>query len=118
MSREPWPQYTKANEEGPWDNPLSIVGGEGGLPRSPQGILDLAKVHGWGFGPITLVMRMNHPTPEVPPFFMRWDYSPDSGKWHFATALAQNRQKLNSRDCRTVIEHPDALLPKDPSEHS
>lgn len=114
--REHWPQYGKANPDGPWENPLSVVGGEDGMPRSAGTILTLAKEFGWGFGPITLVMRMNHPQPTVPPFFMRWDYSIESGKWSFGMARAQNGQKLNSRDCKTVIEHPDALLPEDPND--
>lgn len=115
MSREPWPQYAKANSEGPWGNPLSVVGGEDGMPRSANSILELARIHGWGFGPITLVARMNYDDPNIPPFFMRWDYNIETGKWSFTMAMAQNGQKLTVRDARTVIEHPDALLPEDPN---
>lgn len=113
--RDPFPAFTKVLD-GPWEDPLSVVGGEDDMPAAPKRIMALAKENGWGFGVVSLVVRMNHPQEGVPPFFMSWHYGLDSGKWSFFNALAANMQKLNSRDCKTVIEHPDALLPEDPDE--
>lgn len=115
MTRDPFPAFTKTLE-GPWDDPLSMVGGEDGMPTSAGRILAKAKEHGWGFGPVSLAIRLNHPLEGVPPFFMVWHYSLESGKWSFHSARAQNGQKLNARDAATVVQYPQALLPEDPDE--
>jgi hypothetical protein len=113
--RDPFPAFNKVLD-GPWDDPLSVVGGEDGMPTSPARIMALAKQHGWGFGVVSLVMRMNHPHEEVPPFFMSWHFNIETGRWSFHSAAAANMQRLNARDCKLVIEHPQALLPEDPNE--
>lgn len=112
--RDPFPAFNKVLA-GPWEDPLSVVGGEDGMPSSPARVLAMAKQHGWGFGVVSLVIRMNHPRPEVPPFFMTWHYQLDIERWAFQGAMAKSGQKLNSHDCKLVIEHPDALLPEDPN---
>lgn len=110
--RDPFPAFTKVLD-GPFDDPLSVVGGEDGMPTSAGRILKLAEANDWGFGVVSLVIRVNHPS-GVPPIFISWHYSLDTGKWAFHGAMAANMQKLNSNDVRTVLEHPDALLPEDP----
>lgn len=112
MTRDPFPAYTKV-QDGPWDDPTMVVGGDQGMPTSPARIMAKAKECGWGFGVVSLVMRMNHPS-GVPPFFMSWHYNLETGRWAFQGAMAANMQRLNSRDCVTVLEHPDALLPEAP----
>lgn len=82
------------------------------MPRSPASILKAARESEWGFGPISLVFRFNHPASE--PFFVCWMYDLPSGKWRFDSARARNGQPLNINDVRTVLEYPDALLPEDP----
>jgi hypothetical protein len=112
--REHWPHLAKSNPNGPWMGPIGEIVPEDSLPRSAQSILGQAQEYGWGFGPISLVLRMN--MPGVPPFFMTWLYDLDSGRWHFDSARAANGQKLTYPDCRTVLQHPDALHPEAPKE--
>lgn len=71
------------HSEGPWNGLEDLLPGEEGLPRSPKQILKLAQENGWGFGPISLVMRVNHPDKPIPPFFVGWRYAIDTGKWSF-----------------------------------
>ncbi len=103
MARGNFPAHERIQTEGPWDpDPLLAD-----LPRSPKQILALARESQWGFGVISLVFRMNHPT--APPFFLSWHYSTETERWNFAGAMAKNGQKLNLSDVKIVLEHPDAL---------
>ena len=112
--KDHWPQHRRMNPDGPWGGPIGEIVPETELPRSAQAILALAKMHHWGFGPISLAMRMNKEG--FPPFYMVWEYDIDEGKWRFSNSRAANGQALNYRDCKVVIEHPDALLPQPPEE--
>ena len=83
---------TRVSTEGPWGGQEELL--PSGLPRSPQSVLKLAREHGWGFGPITLVFRMNHPDPEIPAFFMGWAYDIDTGRWAYDGGRDQNMHPL------------------------
>lgn len=102
LIHEQYPPYAKASPEGPWNGIEDVA--PDGLPRSPKGILKLAQQHGWGFGPITLVMRINHPRLGIPPFFLRWDYHIASGKWNFAESYDLERNRMNYPGVKLAIE--------------
>lgn len=113
MARQEFPVFEKVQTEGPW-NGLEDLLKEDELPRSPKQILALAKDSSWGFGVISLVMRMNHPDKNVPPFYLSWHFAVETGRWNFAGARARNGQALNMNDVKVVLEHPEALLPEAP----
>lgn len=92
---------TRISLEGPWGGPEELFAG--GLPRSPASILKLAQEYGWGFGPITLVFRMNHPDPEIPRFFMGWAYDPASGRWTFDGGRDQNMHPLTVNAVKAML---------------
>lgn len=85
---------TQVSRVGPWGGIEDLFFDGEGLPRSPASILKLAREHGWGFGPITLVFRMNHPDPEIPRFFMGWRYDIPTGRWSYDGGRDQNMHPL------------------------
>ena len=87
--------------EGPWGGVEDVA--PGGLPRSADGVLKLAKGHGWGFGPITLVMRLNHPAPGVPPFFVQWTYSLAKEGWVFEQCKNKDGNELTYPQLRAFL---------------
>ena len=92
---------TRASLEGPWGGQEELL--PGGLPRSPQSILKLAREHGWGFGPITLVFRMNHPDPEIPAFFMGWLYDPATERWSYDGGRDQTGPPLQVNTVKAML---------------
>lgn len=92
---------TRVSLEGPWGGQEELL--PNGLPRSPASLLKLAQAHGWGFGPITLVFRMNHPDPEIPKFFMGWLYSPETGRWAYDGGRDQNGHPLTVNAVKAML---------------
>lgn len=96
---------TAANPEGPWGGELA----DEPLPRSPKKILALGRQHGWGFGPITMVFRMNHPDPRVSPFFVGWKYDITNSKWAFDSARDRTGHPLGVREIEAMLPLAAAL---------
>jgi hypothetical protein len=100
---------TRVNLEGPWGGQEELL--PGGLPRSPQAVLKAAREHGWGFGPITLVFRMNHPDPAIPPFFMGWLYDPATERWSYDGGRDQSGHPLQVNTVKAMLPMAPLLDP-------
>jgi len=92
---------TRSNPDGPWGGQEELL--PNGLPRSPQSVLKLAREHGWGFGPITLVIRVNHPDPRIPPFFMGWLYDPATERWSYDGGRDQQGHPLAVNTVKAML---------------
>lgn len=99
LDREPFPGQAGVSLEGPWEGDPEALG----LPPTAKSLLKTAKECGWGFGPITLVMRLNHEYPGIPPFYMSWEYSIESAKWSFMGGRDKTGHKLTVPAVRTML---------------
>lgn len=106
-----WPGYQKSRPEGPWNGIEDLF--PEGKPQFPgpwpKKLLEAAKAHGWGFGPISLVMRLNHEHPQIPRLYACWLYSPDTGRWAFDSARDSLGNALKSGE--TVAAAKAAPVP-------
>lgn len=94
---------------GPWGGVEDLFP-EGGVPRSPKQLLKAAQAGGWGFGPITLVYRLNHEAPGVPPFFVCWRYDIAGAKWAFDSARDRTGFQLGIPAIREILPMAAELL--------
>jgi hypothetical protein len=91
---------------------------EGPLDKRVRKILDTAIALGWDPHPITLVSRFSKVP--YPPFFMRWDLSPETMRWRFGgSRVALVRPgfsgKLTLKDALIYLEHPEVIQEEDPT---
>jgi hypothetical protein len=100
---------TRVSPEGPWGGQEELL--PSGLPRSPASLLKLAREFGWGFGPITLVFRMNHPDPAIPPFFMGWLYDPATERWAYDGGRDKEGHPLAVNTVKTMLPLAPLLDP-------
>lgn len=94
------PSAARMAAEGPWGGVDEIT--PGGLPTGPGTILRRARAVGYGFGPISLAMRMNHP--KFPRFFLTWDYDIPSGKWSPKGGLIKTGDPINYKGTLALFE--------------
>jgi len=68
-----------------------------------SGLLKAAQEHGWGFGPISLVMRLNRY--DAQPMYVRWEYEIPGGSWRFSAAGLRNGHLLKqARDVMALVK--------------
>ena len=96
------------------------------LPKNVEKALSLSLEYDWDPTPITLVMRFSKSG--CPPFFMTWEYSPETNKFRFMGARvnfirAPSEEepkgfsgKLTLRDTEEYMRDPRVILLEEPIE--
>ncbi len=100
-----WPAVNRI-----WEETESIFPG-GKLPLSVRQVLKAGFAYGWGFGPITLVMRMNHPEDGVDPFYLSWAFDPRTGKWKPEGGRTRSGEPLNVKGVLAML--PEVMVDPD-----
>lgn len=95
--------YAKSSEEGPWNGLEDLFPeGKDQLPRSPKALLKAAQEHGWGFGPISLVMRLNRA--DAKPLYVSWLYSIPANSWSFAGAGVKGHHIAKAAEAMALVK--------------
>lgn len=105
--------YRKSSPEGPWNGIQDLFPeGKAQLPRSAGGFLKAAQEHGWGFGPISLVMRLNRS--DAKPLYVSWLYSIPSSNWSFDGAGVRGHHIAKAGEALALVKTEQAPEPKAP----
>ncbi|GAA0935961.1 hypothetical protein [Actinocorallia libanotica] len=95
--------FRKSSPEGPWGGIEDLFPeGKAQLPRSAGGFLKAARESGWGFGPISLVMRLNRA--DARPLYVSWLYSTTSSSWSFGGAGVKGHHIAKATEALALVK--------------